>query len=93
VPLPKRSGIQQLGDRDLASIHHRSGGCGVTPPCSSLVVVLEEQTLRTRIGDADVMLGQLNRLLAVMSLPRVSVGTIPAGGLRHALAQRKLLDL
>ena len=49
--------------------------------------VLEEQTLRTRVGDADVMAGQLDRLLAVMSLSRVSVGIIPAGGERHCLAQ------
>jgi transcriptional regulator with XRE-family HTH domain len=51
------------------------------------VFVLEEQTLRTRVGNADVMLGQLDRLLAVMSLPRVSVGIIPAAGERHSLAQ------
>lgn len=50
-------------------------------------VVLEEQTLRTRVGDADVMAGQLDRLLAVMSLSRVSVGIIPAGGERHCLTQ------
>jgi transcriptional regulator with XRE-family HTH domain len=49
--------------------------------------VLEEQTLRTRVGDAEVMAGQLDRLLAVMSLSRVSVGIIPAGGERHCLAQ------
>jgi transcriptional regulator with XRE-family HTH domain len=49
--------------------------------------VLEEQTLWTRVGDADVMAGQLDRLLAVMSLSRVSVGIIPAGGERHCLAQ------
>jgi hypothetical protein len=49
--------------------------------------VLEEQTLHTRVGDADVMTGQLDRLLAVMSLSRVSVGIIPAGGQRHCLAQ------
>jgi len=51
------------------------------------VFVLEEQTLRTRIGDADVMLGQLDRLLAVMSLPRVSLGVIPAGAERQCLTQ------
>jgi transcriptional regulator with XRE-family HTH domain len=51
------------------------------------VFVLEEQTLRTRVGDAEVMLGQLDRLLAVMSLPRVSVGIIPAGGERYCLTQ------
>lgn len=49
--------------------------------------VLEEQTLRTRVGNAEVMLGQLDRVLAVMSLPRVSLGIIPASGERHCLAQ------
>lgn len=51
------------------------------------VFVIEEQTLRTRIGSLDVMLGQLDRVLAVMSLPRVSLGIIPAGGERRCLAQ------
>jgi len=50
-------------------------------------VVIEEQVLRTRVGDADVMAGQLDRLMAVMSLPRVSIGIIPAGGERQALTQ------
>jgi transcriptional regulator with XRE-family HTH domain len=50
-------------------------------------VVIEEQVLRTRVGDADVMTGQLDRLLAVMSLPRVSIGVIPAAGERHSLTQ------
>ncbi|MFI5778257.1 helix-turn-helix domain-containing protein [Nocardia sp. NPDC051570] len=49
--------------------------------------VLEEQTLRTHVGGVNVMLGQLDRLLAVMSLPRVSLGIIPAGADRHCLAQ------
>jgi hypothetical protein len=49
--------------------------------------VLEEQTLRTRVGDTEVMLGQLDRVLAVMSLPRVSLGIIPASGERRCLAQ------
>jgi transcriptional regulator with XRE-family HTH domain len=48
------------------------------------LVVLEEQALKTRVGDVDVMRGQLDRLLAVMSLPRVSLGIIPA------MAQRKI---
>lgn len=51
------------------------------------VFVLEEQALRTRVGDVEVMLGQLDRVLAVMSLPRVSLGVIPALGERHCLAQ------
>ena len=50
-------------------------------------VVMEEQVLRTRVGDADVMAGQLDRLMAVMSLPRVSIGIIPAAGVRHSLTQ------
>ena len=49
--------------------------------------VMEEQVLRTRVGDADVMAGQLDRLMAVMSLPRVSIGIIPAAGVRHSLTQ------
>jgi transcriptional regulator with XRE-family HTH domain len=49
--------------------------------------VLEEQTLHTRVGGTEVMLGQLDRVLAVMSLPRVSLGVIPASGERHCLAQ------
>jgi transcriptional regulator with XRE-family HTH domain len=51
------------------------------------VFVLEEQTLKTRVGSTDVMLGQLDRVLAVMSLPRVSLGIIPAAGERQCLAQ------
>jgi transcriptional regulator with XRE-family HTH domain len=39
--------------------------------------VLEEEALRTVMGSRDVMLGQLDRALAVMSLPRVSLGIIP----------------
>jgi Domain of unknown function (DUF5753)/Helix-turn-helix domain len=49
--------------------------------------IIEQQTLHTRVGDNDVMLGQLDRLLAVMSLPRVSLGIIPATGPRHCLTQ------
>lgn len=51
------------------------------------IFVLEEQTLRTNVGGPDVMLGQFDRILAVMALPRISVGIIPAGGQRHALTQ------
>jgi transcriptional regulator with XRE-family HTH domain len=42
------------------------------------LVVLEEQALRTRVGTVDTMHGQLDRLLAVMSLQRVSLGIIPS---------------
>jgi hypothetical protein len=49
-------------------------------------VVLEEQTLRTWFGDAETQAGQLDRLLAVMSLPNVSVGIIPLMTERAAVA-------
>jgi transcriptional regulator with XRE-family HTH domain len=49
--------------------------------------LLEEQTLRTRVGGTEVMLGQLDRILAIMSLPRISLGIIPATVQRHCLAQ------
>jgi transcriptional regulator with XRE-family HTH domain len=40
-------------------------------------VVLEEQALRTWFGDAVTQAGQLDRLLAVMSLHNVSLGIVP----------------
>jgi hypothetical protein len=40
--------------------------------------VIAEQVLRTTIGDNDTMIGQLDRLLVAMSLPRVVLGVIPA---------------
>jgi hypothetical protein len=47
-------------------------------------VVIEEQALRAQVGSLDTMAGQLDRLLAVLSLPRVSLGIIPMGALRRA---------
>jgi hypothetical protein len=47
------------------------------------LVVLEEQALRTRVGDADVMVSQLDRLREAMALHRVSLGIIPSMGQRH----------
>ncbi|MET8540003.1 helix-turn-helix transcriptional regulator [Kitasatospora sp. NPDC004799] len=41
------------------------------------VVLMEESVLRYRIGDAEVMRGQLRHLLAVMPLVSVSLGIIP----------------
>ena len=48
------------------------------------LIVLEEQALRTRVGDEQTMAGQLDRLLAVMGLQRISLGIIPAAAKRHA---------
>ena len=40
-------------------------------------ILVEEQALRTWFGDAQTQAGQLDRLLAVMSLPTMSLGVIP----------------
>lgn len=41
------------------------------------VAVLEEQALRTWFGTAETQAGQLDRLLALLSLPNISLGIIP----------------
>jgi transcriptional regulator with XRE-family HTH domain len=41
------------------------------------IVVLEEQALRTWFDTAETQAGQLDRLLALMSLPNVSLGIVP----------------
>ncbi|MGH3856124.1 MAG: DUF5753 domain-containing protein [Pseudonocardiaceae bacterium] len=46
------------------------------------IIVLEEQAIRTRVGNLDTMTGQLDRVLGLISLPRVSLGIIPAEALR-----------
>ncbi len=40
-------------------------------------MVLEESVLRYRVGDPEVMAGQLGQILGLMSLPSVSLGVIP----------------
>lgn len=40
-------------------------------------VILEEQALRTWFGTAETQAGQLDRLLAIMSLPTVTLGIVP----------------
>jgi len=40
--------------------------------------ILAEQALRTRVGNSETMIGQLDRLLTVLSLPRVSLGILPS---------------
>lgn len=39
--------------------------------------VIAEQALRTTVGDDRVMLGQMDRLLAVLGMPRVLFGIVP----------------
>ena len=40
--------------------------------------LLAQQALRTQVGSPDVMAGQLDRLLSVMSMSRIRLGVIPA---------------
>ncbi|BCY14153.1 helix-turn-helix transcriptional regulator [Actinoplanes sp. L3-i22] len=40
--------------------------------------VITQQALRTRVGSRDVMAGQLDRLLSVMTMQRVRLGIVPA---------------
>lgn len=51
------------------------------------VFVLEEQALRTRFGDPGVMVEQLDHLLSSLSLPRVSIGIVPAMAERAFVSQ------
>ena len=55
-------------------------------PTKRIAVVLGEQALRTRFGTPEEHAAQLDHLLALMRLPFVSVGVIPADAQRHAVA-------
>lgn len=48
-------------------------------PGKTWAFLLEESVLRSGIGGAEVMIGQLGHLITVGALPSVSVGIIPAG--------------
>lgn len=48
-------------------------------PGRTWAFLLEESVLRSGIGGAEVMVGQLGHLITVSALPNVSVGVIPAG--------------
>jgi hypothetical protein len=45
--------------------------------------LIEENVLRHRLGDAEVMSAQLGSLLAAMALPSMSLGVIPAAAPRE----------
>jgi transcriptional regulator with XRE-family HTH domain len=45
----------------------------------TFAVVLEEAALYARIGDTEMMAGQLAQLITVAALPRVSLGIVPRG--------------
>ncbi|SDJ74236.1 helix-turn-helix domain-containing protein [Streptomyces indicus] len=46
-------------------------------------VLLAEQALYSNFGGTDVMIGQLDRLLAVIGLPRLSLGLVPRSAPMH----------
>jgi hypothetical protein len=50
-------------------------------------VILEEQALFTQVGGIDVMAGQLDRLMTMATMPRVSMGIVPARISRLAMMQ------
>lgn len=45
--------------------------------------VLGEQALLTFVGDTETMAGQLDRLLTILSLPRVRLGIVPGSAAYH----------
>ncbi|MPZ63805.1 MAG: helix-turn-helix domain-containing protein [Propionibacteriales bacterium] len=51
----------------------------------TFAVVLEEACLRTRLGDAGVLAGQLEHLMSMMSLPNVSLGIVPSAADRDVI--------
>lgn len=53
----------------------------------TFAVVLDEAALSTRFRDPDMLPGQLDRLLSVMSLSNVSLGIVPRSAERDAIGQ------
>lgn len=51
----------------------------------TFAVVLEEACLRTTLGDVEVLRGQLDRMLSIMTLPKVALGIIPSMTAREAI--------
>jgi transcriptional regulator with XRE-family HTH domain len=50
-------------------------------------VILEENAIRAQVGNPEIMAGQLDRLLAIASLPRVSLGIVPQTAPRRTFTQ------
>jgi transcriptional regulator with XRE-family HTH domain len=65
-------------DRDAATTARLERQRVLRSGTHRFVFLLAEQTLRTRIGTAETMVEQLDRVLGVMTLANVSVGIIPA---------------
>jgi transcriptional regulator with XRE-family HTH domain len=56
-------------------------------PDKRFMFLIEEQVLRTRVGNKAVMAEQIELLLELMSLPTVSLGIIPTAGQRNSFTQ------
>ncbi|MCF2531768.1 helix-turn-helix domain-containing protein [Yinghuangia soli] len=76
---------RQLADDIDAAVEVRVAKQALLHGPRQFAVLLEESALRVRIGGAETMAGQLGHLLAVASLPSVSLGIIPAAADRSAL--------
>jgi transcriptional regulator with XRE-family HTH domain len=53
------------------------------PPPPMLYVILGEAVLRQRVGDAEVMRGQLGRLLEAAQNPRITIQVMPSSAAAH----------
>jgi hypothetical protein len=80
------AGLLDLPDTDAAVAARMERQNILYSRTRSFQFVIEEQSLRTRIGGAEIMAEQLDRLLALMSLPTVRLGIIPAAGERQGRA-------
>lgn len=80
------AGLLDLPDTDAAVAARMERQNILYGRTRSFQFVIEEQSLRTRVGGAEIMAEQLDRLLALMSLPAVRLGIIPSAGERQGRA-------
>jgi hypothetical protein len=73
--ITRRRGLPDDVDAATAVREHRQRV--IHEPGHRFAIVLEESVLRSKIGSADTISGQLGHLLAVSALPSVALGIIP----------------
>ncbi|GGL16781.1 Scr1 family TA system antitoxin-like transcriptional regulator [Nocardia jinanensis] len=82
--------LQDMRWFSISTTTHRRTSNPGRPPASNVnrfctggnhrfYFLIAEQVLHTHVGDPNVMVEQLDRLLTAMSLPRVVLGIVPAG--------------
>lgn len=75
--------FQQIPDDTAAAVAARMDRQSVLHRGNrTFAFLIEESALRARVADDAVMAGQLGHLLQMASLPRVSLGVIPASAVR-----------